>query len=207
MGEVRWTAVDDESTRWFVVVEQKGRQRDNLHARSRNNSTPTAMDDLGHPASFGDTEDDEDIEMVGLEEIAMTPQEVAHSHDNDSESSDDEDDASRGLLVSEPQRRPSHAHTRSLSLSRGIDIWQQVKNIVIEVSFRPPTARLTPSRPIDRAYALVHNGGHNVHWGVDGESPCEHTSQLRRACCSNRVLLARAGNPWNGSTSLSSSSL
>jgi len=94
------------------------------------------MDDLGHPASFSDSEDDEDIEMVGLEEIAMTPQKAAHADDNDSESSDDEDDASRSLLVSSSPRSPGHAHTRSLSLSRGIDIWQQVKNIVIEVSGR-----------------------------------------------------------------------
>jgi len=135
------------------------------------------MDDLGHPASFGDSEDDEDIEMVGLEEIAMTPQQAVHANDNGSESSDDEDDASRGLLVSDSQRRPGHAHTRSLSLSRGIDIWQQVKNIVIEVSTSPPAERLTPSRPIDCAYALVHDGGHHVHWGVDGECPCEHSSQ------------------------------
>ena len=138
MGEVRWTAADDESTRWFVVVEQKGGQQDDLHTRSQNNSTPTAMDDPGHPTSrpsFSDTEDDEDVEMVGLEEIPMTPQ--LHSRDNDPESSDDEDDASRGLLVSGSRRRPRHAHTRSLSLSRGIDIWQQVKNIVIEVSGLP----------------------------------------------------------------------
>jgi len=72
--------------------------------------------------------------MLGLEEIAMTPQKAAHPTDNDSESSDDEDDAGRGLLVSGSQRRPGHAHTRSLSLNRGTDIWQQVKNIVIEVS-------------------------------------------------------------------------
>jgi len=179
MGEVRWTAVDDESTRWFVVVEQKGRQQDNLHGRSRNNPTPTAMDDPGHPTSLSDTEDDEDIEMVGLEEIAMTPLTAVHPNDNDSESSGDEDDdASRGLLVSASPRRPSHAHTRSLSLSRGIDIWQQVKNIVIEVSSSPPAARLTHSRPTDRAYPLVHNGGHHVHWGVDGESPREHSRSL-----------------------------
>lgn len=138
------------------------------------------MDDLGHPASFADTEDDEDIEMVGLEEIAMTPQTTTHTNGNDSESSDDEDDVSRSLLVSSSPRTPGHAHTRSLSLSRGIDIWQQVKNIVIEVSSYPPVARLTPSRPVDRAYALVHNSGHHVHWGVDGECPCEHSSQLGR---------------------------
>ena len=138
------------------------------------------MDDLGHPASFSDPEDDEDIEMVGLEEIAMTPQKAAHTDDNDSEFSDDEDDASRSLLVSSSPRSPGHAHTRSLSLSRGIDIWQQVKNIVIEVSGYPPAARLTPSRLIDCAYAIVHNGGHYVHWGVDGECPCEHSPQLGR---------------------------
>jgi len=138
------------------------------------------MDGLGHPASFSDTEDDEDIEMVGLEEIAMTPLKAAHANDidNDSESSDGEDDASRSLLVSSSPRSPGHAHTRSLSLSRGVDIWQQVKNIVIEVSDHPPPARLIPSHPIDCAYTLVHNGGHHVHGGVDGEGPCEHSSQL-----------------------------
>jgi hypothetical protein len=101
------------------------------------------MDNLGHQTSgpsFSGTEDDEDIEMAGLEEIAMTPQRVTRAHD-DSESSDDDDDAGRGLLVSGSQRRPGHAHTRSLSLSRGIDIWQQVKSIVIEVSDHPSTAR------------------------------------------------------------------
>ena len=144
MEDVGWTAVDGESTRWFVVVEQKGGLRDDLHTRSKNNSTPTTMDDPGHPTSrpsFSDSEDDEDIEMAGLEEIAMTPQRVVHSADNDSESSDDEDDARRGLLVSGPQRRPGHAHTRSLSLSKGIDVWQQVKNIVIEVSVYPSAPR------------------------------------------------------------------
>ena len=168
-----------ESTRWFVVAEQKGGHRDILHTRSQNNSTPTAMDDLGHPTSFSDTEDDDDIEMVGLEEVAMTPQKkFAHVGDNDSESSDDEDDdASRGLLVSGSQRGPGHAHTRSLSLSRGIDIWQQVKNIVIEVSgFRRSRAKRS-SHSIDRTYPLVHDGGHNVHRGVDGEGPCERSSQ------------------------------
>ena len=103
------------------------------------------MDDLGHPTSrpsFSDSDDDEDIEMLGLEEIAMTPQKATHAIDNDSESSDDDDnDAGRGLLVSGSQRRPGHAHTRSLSLSRGINIWQQVRNIVIEVSNCPPAAR------------------------------------------------------------------
>ena len=127
-----------------MVVEQKGEEQDDLHTRSQNDSTPTAMDDPGHPTSkllFSDAEDDEDIEMVGLEEIAVTPQKIAHASDNDSESSDDEDDAGRGLLASGSQRRPSHAHTRSLSLSKGIDIWQQVKNIVIEVSGYPPATR------------------------------------------------------------------
>ena len=138
MGEVGWTTVDDESTRWFVVVEQKGGLRDDLNTRSQNNSTTTTtMDDPGHSTSrpsFGDSEEDEDIEMVGIKEIAMSPQ-------NDSESSSDEDDAGRGLLASGSQHRPGHAHTRSLSLSKGINVWQQVKNIVIEVSDHPPTAR------------------------------------------------------------------
>lgn len=90
------------------------------------------MDDPGHSTSrpsFGDSEDDEDIEMLGLEEIAVTPMEATH----DSESSDDEGDDGTGLLASTSPRRRGHAHTRSLSLSRGIDVWQQVKNIVIEV--------------------------------------------------------------------------
>ena len=106
------------------------------------------MDDPGPPTSkllFSDTEDDEDIEMVGLEEIAVTPQKATHADDNDSESSDDEDDAGRGLLASGSQRRPSHAHTRSLSLGRGIDVWQQVKNIVVEVSGYPSAVRQSPS--------------------------------------------------------------
>ena len=127
-----------------MVAEQKGGLRDNPDTRSQNCPTPTAMDDLGHPTSrqsFSDSEDDEDIEMVGLEEIAMTPREVAHATNNNLESSDDEDDPGTGLLASSSQRRPGHVHTRSLSLSRGIGIWQQVKNIVIEVSSRPPTAR------------------------------------------------------------------
>jgi hypothetical protein len=101
------------------------------------------MDDPGHQTSrpsFSDSEDDEDIEMFGLEEIAVTPQKAAHHIDNDSESSDDEDDAGRGLLASGSQHRPTHAHTRSLSLSRGINIWQQAKNIVIEVSDYPTAA-------------------------------------------------------------------
>jgi len=143
MGEVGWATVGGESTRWFVVVEQKGGLRHDLDTRSQNNSTTTTMDDPGHSTSrpsLGDSEDDEDIEMVGLEEIAMTPQKLTHPTDNDSESSDDEDDADRGLLASGPRRRPGHAHTRSLSLSKGIDIWQQVNNIVIEVSDNPPAA-------------------------------------------------------------------
>ena len=49
-------------------------------------------------------------------------------------SSDNKDDAGRGPLVSGSQRRPGHAHTRFLNLSRGVNIWQQVKNIVVEVS-------------------------------------------------------------------------
>jgi hypothetical protein len=101
------------------------------------------MDELDHPEfrpSFSDAGDDEDIEMVGLEEIAMTPQKATHALDHDSESSGDEDDAGRGLLVSGSRRRLGHAHTRSLSLSRGIDIWQQIKNIVIEVSGYPLAA-------------------------------------------------------------------
>lgn len=137
MGEVGWTTVDGGSTRWFVVVEQKCGLRDDLHTRSQNNSTRTTMDDLGHQMSrpsFSDSEGGEDIEMLGLEEIAMTPQKAAHPTDNDSESSDDGDDAGRGLLVSGSQHRPGHAHTRFLSLNRGTEIWQQVKNIVIEVS-------------------------------------------------------------------------
>jgi len=144
MGEVGWTAVDDESTCWFVEVEQRVGLGDDLHTRSQNNPTLTTMDDLGHPTSrpsFSDSEDDEDIEMVGLEEIATTPRKVTHAADHDSESSDDEDDAGRGLLVSGSRRRPGHAHTRSLGLSRGINVWQQVKNIVIEVSGYPPATR------------------------------------------------------------------
>jgi hypothetical protein len=143
MGKVGWTAVGDESTRWFVVVEQKGGERDDLHTRSRHNSAPTTMDDLGHPTSrpsLSDTEDDEDVDTAGLEEIAMTPRKTTYAND-DLESSDDEDDVSRSLLVSGSQRRPGHAHKRSLSLSRGIDIWHQAKNIVIEVSGHPPTVR------------------------------------------------------------------
>ena len=110
------------------------------------------MDKLGHPesrTSSSDTAVEEDMEMVAFEEILMTPQKAAHAIDRDSDSSDDEDDAGRGLLVSGSRRRPGHAHTRSLSLSRGIDIWQQVKNIVIEVSGRPttrPPQYLTPNR-------------------------------------------------------------
>ena len=91
------------------------------------------MEDPGHSTSrpsFGDSEDDEDIEMLGLEEIAVTPLKATH----DSESSDDEGDDGTSLLASTSPRRHGHAHTRSLSLSRGIDVWQQVKNIVIEVS-------------------------------------------------------------------------
>lgn len=133
----------DGSTRWFVVAKQKDGRRADLNARSPHNSTPTTMDEPGHSESrpsFSDTEDDEDAEMVGLEEIAMTPLKTAHPIDHDSESSDDEDDAGRGLLVSGSQRGPGHAHRRSLSLSKGIDIWQQVKNIVIEVSNHPPAA-------------------------------------------------------------------
>lgn len=127
-----------------MVVEQKGGQRDHLHTRSQNNSTPTTMDDLGHPTSrplSSDTEDDEDIEMVGLERAAMLPQKVTHANDDDLESSDDEDDPGTGLLTPGSQREPRHAHTRSLSLSRGISIWQQVKNIIIEVSGHPAPAR------------------------------------------------------------------
>ena len=156
MRKVGWTAVDDRSTRWFVVVEQKGGLRDDLHTRSQDNSTLTTMDDLGHQTSrpsFSDSEDDEDIEMFGLEEIAMTPQKAAHPTDNDSESSDDEDDVGRGLLVSGSQRRPGHAHTRSLSLSRGINIWQQVKNIVIEVSgYQSPAGCTLKYLTSDRLY-------------------------------------------------------
>lgn len=142
----RLSATSPRAGSWSRNKRARG---DDLHTRSQNNSTPTAMDDLGHPTSellFSDTEGDDDIEMVGLEEIAMTPQKAAHANDNDSESSDDEDDVGRGLLASGSRRRPRHAHTRSLSLSRGIDIWQQVKNIVIEVSGYPPAARQNPSR-------------------------------------------------------------
>lgn len=188
MGEVGWTTGDDWSTRWFVVAEQKGGLRDDLHTPSQNNPAPTTMDDPGHPKSrpsFSDSDDDEDIEMVGLEEIAMTPQKATHAIDNDSESSDDEDDAGRGLLASGSQRRPVHAHTRSLSLNRGINIWQQVRNIVIEVSGNLPTTHYNPSCPIDRTYALVHDGGHHVHWKVDGERPCELTSHFGRLYDSN----------------------
>ena len=168
-----------------MVVEQKGGLRDDLHTRSQNNSTPTTMDDLGHQTSrpsFSDSEDDEDIEMLGLEEIAVTPHKTAHPIDNGSESSDDEDDAGRGLLVSGSQRRPGHAHTRSLSLSRGINIWQQVKNIVIEVSGYPPAASQNSSHPIDCTYAPVHDSGYHVHRRVDGESSCEHSPRFGRLC-------------------------
>ena len=141
----------DGSTRWFVVVKQKGGWRVDFNTRSPHNSTPMTMDEPGHPESrpsFSDSEDDEDVEMVGFEEIAMTPQKAAHANDRDSESSDDEDDTGRGLLISASRRRPGHAHTRSLSLSRGIDVWQQVKNIVIEVSDHPP------SRPLQRLMSI-----------------------------------------------------
>ena len=90
------------------------------------------MGELDHQTSrtsFSDTEDDENVE--GLEDIAMTP---LNPIDHDSESSDEENDPETGLLASGSRRSPGHAHTRSISLSKGIDIWQQVKNIVIEVS-------------------------------------------------------------------------
>lgn len=138
--------MDDCRRRVHALVRgrgTKGRAARRPPHPPQNNSTPTTMDDSGHPTSgpsFSDSEDDEDIEMVGLEGIAMTPQKAAHPIDDDSESSDDEDDAGRGLLVSGSQRRPGHAHTRSLSLSRGIDVWQQVRNIVMEVSVYPPAA-------------------------------------------------------------------
>jgi len=139
--------VDGCRRRVHVLVRgsgTKGGLGDDLHTRSQNHPTPTTMDDPGHPTSrqsLSDSEDDEDIEMVGLEDIAMTPRKVTHAVDHDSESSDDDDDVGRGLLVSGSQRRPGHAHTRSLSLSRGINIWQQAKNIVIEVSDHPPATR------------------------------------------------------------------
>lgn len=139
-----------------MVVKQKGGGRADLDRRSLHNSPPTTMDKLDHPESrpsFSDAEDDEDIEMAGLEEIAMTPQQSTHAIDHDSESSGDEDDAGRSLLVSGSRRRPGHAHTRSLSLSRGIDIWQQIKNIVIEVSDHQPATlkSLMPNRPCLRS--------------------------------------------------------
>ena len=77
------------------------------------------MDELGHlvsKPSFSDTEDDEDVEIVDLEEVAVTPLKVTHPIDHDSESSDDEDDTGRGLLASGSRRRLGHAHTRSLRL-------------------------------------------------------------------------------------------
>jgi hypothetical protein len=181
MWEVGWTAVDDEGHALVRGRETKGGLRDDLDTRSPLNSTPTTMDELGHPESrpsLSDAEDDEGAEMVSLEEIAMTPQKATHATDNDSESSDDDEDAGRGLLVSGSRRRPGHAHTRSLSLSRGIDIWQQVKNIVIEVSGHPSAAREKPYIRIDCTYALVHNIGYHVHRRVDGERPCEHPSRL-----------------------------
>ena len=138
---------------------------------------------MDHPESrrsFSDAEDDEDLEMVGFEEIAMTPRKDTHAADHDSESSDDEDDAGRGLLVSGSRRRPGHAHTRSLSLSKGIDIWQQVKNIVIEVSGHQPVACQNISCSIDCPYALAHDIGYHVHWRVNGEGPCERPSRFVR---------------------------
>lgn len=152
------------------------------------------MDGLDHSESrqsFSDAEDDEDVEMADLEEIAMTPMKAAHAKDRDSESSDDEDDAGRGLLASGSRRRPGHTHTRSLSLSKGIDIWQQVKNIVIEVSGHPPAARQNNSRPIDCTYALAYDIGYYVHWRVNGEGPCEHLSRF--VWCHNGIERFRLG--------------
>ena len=190
--------VCDGSTRQFVVVKQKGGRRAELSSRSPQNSTRTTMDELDHSESrpsSSDPEDDEGVEMVGLEEIAMTPQKATHAVDHDSESSDDEDDVGRGLLVSGSRRRPGHAHTRSLSLSKGIDIWQQVKNIVIEVSGRSPIARLNISCPIDCAYAIIHDPGHYVHWRVNGEGPCEHPLTIFTAPRGNRTLSTRIPSP------------
>ena len=139
--------MDDCLRRVHTLVrgrESTRRLSDDLDVRSPHNSTPTTMDELGHSVSkpsFSDTEDDEDVEMVGLEEVMVTPLKVTHPIDHDSESSDDDDDTGRGLLASGSRRRPGHAHTRSLSLSKGIDVWQQVKNVVIEVSGHPPAAR------------------------------------------------------------------
>ena len=109
----------------------------------------------------------------------MNPQKPTHPTDNDSESSGDEDDADRALLASGPRRRPGHAHTRSLSLTKGIDIWQQVKNIVIEVSDYPLAACCNPSRALDCPYTPVHDSGHHIYWRVDGESSCKRFSQVR----------------------------
>ena len=100
--------------------ESTGRLRDDLDVRSPHNSTPTTMDELGHSVSkpsFSDTEDDEDVEIVDLEEVAVTPLKVTHPIDHDSESSDDEDDNGRGLPASGSRRRPGHAHTCSPRLS------------------------------------------------------------------------------------------
>ena len=159
--------------------KQHGGLRDGLNTRSSHNSTPMTTGELDNKASrpsFSDAEDDEDVEMEGLEEIAMTPLKATHPVDNDSESSDDEDDAGRGLLASGSGRRPGHAHKRSLSLSKGIDIWQQVKNIVIEVSGYPPAPHRNTSYPIDCAYTLVHNGRYHIHRRVDENGPREHPS-------------------------------
>src|SRR5579872_74918 len=120
--------VDDGRRRVHAQLRGRETKSPDANTRSPQNSTPTTMDELDHTASrksSSDTEDDEDVEMLSLEEITMTPQKDTHPLDHGSESSDDEDDAEAGLLASGPQRRAGHAHKRSLSLSKGINIWQQ----------------------------------------------------------------------------------
>ena len=183
MRKTTWTTVDDGSTRWFVVAEQKDGQRDKANTGPSHNSTLTTMDELDHqaskPSSTG-VEGDEEVEMASLDEIATSPQKDIHAIDDDSETSDDEDDAGRGLLVSGSQHRRGQSHARSSSLSKGIDVWQQVKNIVIEVSRCPQVARQSPSCSIDCAYAPVHNSGNHVYRRVDGERSREHPLLPRR---------------------------
>lgn len=89
-----------------------------------------------HSSSYSSSthdSDEDDIEMLAMDEIPVTPQRIGSAayprHDDSDNDSDNEDETSRALLGSEQRTRG-----RERYFPVGKPIWSHIQNIVVEVS-------------------------------------------------------------------------